>query len=204
MFGQAVGIACASIVTLSPSHAWGEAVVWETADGGNGHLYEAFVVSDGLSWTEALTLGTDQGGYLATLTTPEENQWVFDNVVNDTDLWRVGAVGYYVGPYIGLFQDNTALDYSEPAGGWRWITGEAFSYHNWADGQPNNVGAEDQNKGHFWTETAGVPGSTWQDIVNANPDSSPISYVVEYVPGPGSGGALLCAGVWGCRRRRRW
>ncbi len=40
--------------------------------------------------------------------------------------------------WLGLFQDKTASDYSEPAGGWYWVDGTPLTYQNWYSGEPNN------------------------------------------------------------------
>ena len=39
--------------------------------------------------------------------------------------------------WLGGFQDTQAPDYAEPAGGWRWVTGEKWNYTYWARGEPN-------------------------------------------------------------------
>lgn len=49
---------------------------------------------------------------------------------------------------------------SEPAGGWSWITGEAFSYSNWGGSEPNNsFGTEDRI-----TSTTGG----WNDLTSTD------------------------------------
>ena len=39
---------------------------------------------------------------------------------------------------LGGFQDRSAADYSEPAGGWKWVTGEPWSWTGWWPGEPTN------------------------------------------------------------------
>lgn len=52
--------------------------------------------------------------------------------------------------------------YSEPAGGWKWISGKTTTgYTNWAGGEPNNSGA-----GEDWAQiscSAPTDGSFWND-----------------------------------------
>ena len=106
---------------------------WSIEDGGNGHVYER-VLSSG-DWEEANVkagqhfLGDTQG-HLATITSPAEQSFIA-SVFPDEITW------------IGAFQDVTAPDYSEPDGGWRWVTGEPWGYTNWTDGEPNDRGPEE-------------------------------------------------------------
>ena len=105
---------------------------------GNGHLYE--YISSTLTWTaaesaaEALTR-YGASGYLTTITSAEENEFVADRLEN------AGWMGA---------SDGTA------EGDWRWVTGPedgtAFwlgtasgtttndGYENWGTGEPNNSG----------------------------------------------------------------
>ena len=45
--------------------------------------------------------------------------------------------------WVGASQDLNSPNYSEPLGAWTWVTGEAFSYSNWASGEPNNAGGSE-------------------------------------------------------------
>ena len=49
--------------------------------------------------------------------------------------------------WIGLIQDVNDPNYSEPAGGWKWVDGTPATYTNWGSGEPNNAGGEEY--GHF-------------------------------------------------------
>ena len=95
--------------------------------------------------------------------------------------------------WLGGYQDTSAADYSEPAGGWRWVTGEPFSYSNWNQSanpslnQPNNYNCNPEN----YLETYSPPWS-WNDVT-LNPvltyglGEALAGYVVEYesaVPEP--------------------
>jgi len=102
----------------------------------NGHWYTAVAAAG--NWdaaNAAAQLMTFQGitGHLATLTSAQENSFVA------TNLPAAAAARYWLGGY----QDRSATDYSEPAGGWRWVTGEPWAYTNWTSGEPNDSGPED-------------------------------------------------------------
>ena len=49
--------------------------------------------------------------------------------------------------WLGLYQDVNDPNYSEPAGGWKWVDGTPATYTNWASGEPNDTGGEEY--GHF-------------------------------------------------------
>ena len=64
------------------------------------------------------------GGYLATITSAEENEFVYD-LISDSRFWYVGLPGseYSFGPWLGGYQyDNE----DEPAGHGRWVTDEGW------------------------------------------------------------------------------
>lgn len=190
----------AAFSLASAGSALAAPVVWSEQSGGNGHSYEAFVVADGLSWDDAVAMAAARGGHLVTITSEEESDFVFDNVVNDVALWKVDTLGFLIGPYIGLFQDPLASDFTEPSGGWRWVTGEDYEYTNWAPGQPNNVNV--QNFGLFWAGSSALPRATWQDVANFDGVNTPISFVVEYVPNPSTISVFALGALIGRRRGR--
>lgn len=150
-------------------------VKWPVAEGGNGHFYEAFSVSDGISWTSASQLAYQKGGYLVTITSQAENDFVH-GLINDPIYWDGPS-----GPWIGGYQPPGS---PEPAGGWRWVTDEPFLYNNWNDQQPNEYNGNNENRIHF-----GYMAQTpfWNDV----PDTAVIvdgrrirGYIVETLPSP--------------------
>ncbi len=122
-----VGLAVAGAVVMSAVSAHALPVVWSV----NGHSYEAFVTQAGQGWGDAKAAAEGMGGYLAVLTTAEENSWVYDNVV-------LPAFGTGNGGDDGVQAWLGAARSGE--GGWAWVTGEAFAWENFADGEPNNAG----------------------------------------------------------------
>jgi hypothetical protein len=124
------------------------AVRWEVTDGGNGHCYLLVAAAD-ISWTDAKAAAEDLGGYLATVTSADENAFVYALIEDDGAAWN--TVGQYeMGPWLGGYQGEGA---EEPAGGWTWVTDEPFAYDAWrpesgVDPQPNNSGGN-ENYLHF-------------------------------------------------------
>jgi hypothetical protein len=72
----------------------------------NGHSY--FKNEENLTWQEAKTAAENLGGYLASLHTAEENS-------------AVSSFNFFRG-WIGLYHDTNSANYSEPAGGWKWVS----------------------------------------------------------------------------------
>ena len=140
---------------------------WSSSAGGNDHWYRPYRVGAPISWLTASNLASARGSYLATITSEEENTFVF-NLINKPMFWN-GALG--LGPVFGGFQPP---DSPEPAGGWTWITGEPWNYTHWAGGQPDNaVGVDGVREDcvHFWQ------GPFWNDL---RKDSDVfVAYVVE-------------------------
>ena len=116
-------------------------VQWRVEDGGNGHWYQP-VISPGITWQQSRSNAQAAGGDLVTIGTAQESAWIFHAIVSDPGLWWSHPTdGPRHGPWIGLFQDTTAADYSEPAGGWKWIDGTPAGFTSWS---PSTVACENQ------------------------------------------------------------
>ncbi|MCB9844566.1 MAG: hypothetical protein H6811_01070 [Phycisphaeraceae bacterium] len=139
----------------------------------NGHWYEVIVVSD-LGWEVARHTANLRGGYLATVTSPDENAFVHSLVVSTPGSWFFFDGRRSIGPWLGGWQPDGS---QEPDGGWVWITGEPFSYTNWAPGQPDD---DDRGECYLHFSNLGMPlDGTWNDrgVNDRRPDPG---YVVEY------------------------
>ena len=121
-------------------------VQWKVEDGGNGHWYEAFSAV-GFSWNKAAAAANAKGGYLATILSAAENDFVF-SLVDAPEFWTENTVAF--GPWLGGFQPEGA---DEPDGGWTWVTGETFVFDesDWNVGEPSNtpMGETTENAIHF-------------------------------------------------------
>ncbi len=148
----------------------------------NGHLYEVVPAPDeeegegegsgSIDWVSARIAAENRSldglqGYLVTITSEAENQFIKDRV--NTDSW------------IGASDD-------EEEGVWKWVTGPEAGqqfwqglgngqqiggrYNNWASGEPNDVGGE--NCGEFYADNDGK----WNDL--SCEGAGLASYIVEY------------------------
>ncbi len=106
----------------------------------NGHYYYVYNLEFG--WSEAKAYCESLGGYLATITSKEENDAVYQYMRSQG----------YESAYFGLTNDGAGKK-------WRWLTGETVSYTNWAPGEPNNENSQ-ENYGMFYYK---YPSGTWND-----------------------------------------
>ena len=99
----------------------------------DGHTYE-YVDAPGITWFDAqgqassLAIG-DVSGHLVTITSEAENDFVTSLLPFLTD----------VGAYLGGVRTGGGPVLTE---GWTWITGEEWSYTNWAPFEPNDENGE--------------------------------------------------------------
>jgi len=111
-------------------------LVWSN----NGHSYQRF--ENSLTWLEAKTYCESQGGHLATITSKEENDFIF---------------AQFGGASIQLWLGGTDEGHE---GVWTWVNGEPWSYSNWNIGEPNNY--QGVNEIYLNME----PNGAWNDHSN--------------------------------------
>ncbi|HOO01002.1 MAG TPA: lectin-like protein, partial [Syntrophales bacterium] len=96
------------------------------------------------TWSEAEAEAIRHGGHLATINSREENDWLVRTFGNDKSFW------------IGFYQPAGS---QEPAGGWRWVSGERVVYTNWDGGQPDNYTGRDN-----YAMLLSGAGGRWHDV----------------------------------------
>jgi hypothetical protein len=159
----------------------------------NGHAYELIITPSPVNWDQASAATSALGGYLATVISAQEQAFIEANF----DFVNIPGNGVY----IGGFQPAGSL---EPAGSWRWVTGEPFVYTHWGPGEPNNLGGEDvlefpQNTSFNWN---GISRNNLRQAYLVEWDTPP-----SPVPAPPALVLTLSSGVsllgWGWVRRKR-
>lgn len=179
---------------------------------GNGHWYQAVSTSQAVSWAEAEADAESQGGTLATITSGEENLFVFD-LINAPQYWHFNH-DQFMGPWLGA---QAPLSRSNAASDWTWVTGETWSYSAWNPGEPNNLLVLEDSLQFVtfpctdfnsilpvWNDLSGDPAVSKSEF---GPETYVNGYVVERntaVPEPSAALILLAGGFvvknrWLCR-----
>jgi hypothetical protein len=145
----------------------------------NGHDYE-FVSIDGASesWSQARDAAAAMGGYLATITSQGEDDFIVNNVLAGN---LQGANAAFIG----------ASDAAQE-GVWQWVTGPeagttfwngeangsvvAGQYANWATGEPNNLTGNADGSENY--AVIGADGK-WVDVPSVRPNGT-VGFVVEF------------------------
>ena len=142
----------------------------------NGHFYDLY--SEQLSWSDAKLAAEGriwQGvpGHLVTIQNQAELDWIVQNI----------APGR---PWIGLSQNLASPTFSEPGGGYEWVTGEPFTFDSWSPGEPSN------NDGFGGTEefVEMFANGAWNDVTSAHLATT--QYLVEW-DGAGGFGTNYCS-----------
>lgn len=106
------------------------------------HRYKIYDIESITSWNEANMYCQKKGGHLATITSKEEDDYLYQLLQNSN---RMNA-------YFGLSD-------AEKEGTWKWITGEAVDYLNWATGEPNAENDKEDYAMYYFKNTDGK----WND-----------------------------------------
>lgn len=111
-----------------------------------GHYYRLYKAGTVSGSSEALQFCQQQGGHLATITSAEENAFLYNYILSQ------GCDSAYFGLTDGAHE-----------GEWAWCTGEEVSYQNWGSGEAN-----DQDENEDWAMFYyKFSDGTWNDGVFA-------------------------------------
>jgi len=128
----------------------------------NGHWY--LLVTNNVSWDYAVIAAQvvyeGMTGYLATVTSQQENEFISNLLQSDARNIHLGGTD------------------AGSEGEWRWVTGESFTYNSWYAGEPNNFGVP-ENYLMMLGPVLGMQQSYWADgRGEQHPDTR--HYVIEW------------------------
>ena len=163
-----------SVFLLWSSNLFASPIEWSISDGGNGHYYEAILISGGISWQNAKIESENLGGYLATISGQNENNFIF-SLINSSQYWISNAYGPWLG---GTDKDSE--------GNWQWLNNEgSFTYTAWEGGQPDDqYNPQYEDFLHYYSNTG--PKATWNDQYSGEPNRPDFinAYIVEFDSAP--------------------
>lgn len=99
----------------------------EGAKSFNDHWYYVYNIEEIKDWKSAKEFCEEQNGHLATISSEEENQFIYNYMKNDMG---------YQSAYFGFTDENTE-------GTWEWVNGEEVVYTNWNSTEPNQENAKE-------------------------------------------------------------
>ncbi len=119
-----------------------------------GHVYE--FIPKAMTWAAAKTYCERRGGYLASVTSQIEQEYIYENYIVPN-----GNPAYWIGG-----------NNFENEGTWKWVNGDKWNYENWDNGEPDNgggLGDEDF--------LAALPNGKWFD---GDGDAGKFYFVCEW------------------------
>jgi hypothetical protein len=184
-----------SVAALAGESRTWAATQWAVSAGGNGHWYEG-ILSDlpvgysnggttymgGITWTAARIAATAKGGWLADITSPEENTFVYNLIEPNqhSGFWFPELTFHCsMGPWLGGVKE---------AGAWKWYGTDApFTYTNWYPSEPDNSyrgTGTPEDALQFYDRTWDSHPGSWNDYPSWAVTGG---YVVEYANNPDNG-----------------
>ena len=157
-----------------------------------GHYYEA--ISGTITWDAAKTAAETMtlygvSGHLATVADSSENSFLLNTVLAD-------KTGFNW--WLGGTQPAAS---TEPAGGWKWVTGESIDWFNWYATEPSNDNGLENSLQLLYRDDFSPTAykGYWNDQKNTGTSAG---YIVEYsVPEPLTMTLLALGGCMLVRRK---
>lgn len=116
-----------NLLLVQTTSAFASLITWDAIDGGNGHWYQTILV-DGISRTEANTIAVNSGGYLVTITSQEEQDFILQNILIPNSTSELSNFAFWTGGYATNTDLDSLINGSDP--GWAWQNGEAWDFDN--------------------------------------------------------------------------
>jgi hypothetical protein len=147
---------------------------WNAA---TGHWYAYVATENPSTWDACRDAATAAGGRLATITSAEEQTWIFDNL------------GIALRPAAWLGATDSVTE-----GTWEWTGADAWTFTNWAAGEPSDAAGTENwlamaSDGTWSDEPATQTLSgyvvEWDSDPNPQPPAAPMNLVASYAQGAG-------------------
>lgn len=116
----------------------------------NGHWYQRF--DNSLGWHDAKDYCESMGGYLATIASQAENDFVYNNLASFSPHEMV---------WLGATDETQE-------GTWEWVTGESWNFTNWDSGEPNNCSDIEHYLVYFTPNDPLGRAGLWNDLGEGN------------------------------------
>jgi|UPI00048A356E hypothetical protein len=132
------------------------------------HAY--FYKNQAVTWPQAKAYGDQIGVSLYVINDAAEELSVYNSLP-----FRGNDGIHY---WIGLFQDLTSPNYSEPSGGWKWVDNTPFQYSNWGAGEPNNSFSSGENFAQIEWDDDGIKWNDAGNAINSSNCACDVSYPI--------------------------
>ena len=156
-------------------------VKWSVSAGGNDHTYCAYTASSDRTWAQAYNFAQNRGGYLVTITSDTERNWITTNIITAKSLATNIWLGYnkFQSRYIPLDGNNNDTPFNRYR--YKWITGEQWAVNwevaggatvqqNFDTGMPSIVSANGaayimSTGTRKWADRDGVTATNAKDVI---------------------------------------
>ena len=139
----------------------------------NGSKYYVDNVSN--SWSSSNLLAKANGADLIHINDLAEQVYI-NSILNNLNI-NVYAF------FIGLSQDKSSINYSEPNGGWSWSDNDNSTYYNWHPTEPNNaINSSCPNGEEFaeiYSKYSGKILGKWNDCCDFPQNAAPRKGLIE-------------------------
>lgn len=191
-FVAIIGLIVFALIAGSARSAWATAASFDPA---TGKWYDPVLVPQGITWGDAAADAVAQGGYLASPTTPAENDFVFALIDNPSYWTGLSVNADRLGPWLGASADN---DFNGSDATWTWASGAPFSYAPWGPNQPDGYPGDLPMQAVDYYSFSSI-GATWGDTPQNGVAgfTLPQGYVVEFNKDPnGTSAVPLPPAIW--------
>jgi hypothetical protein len=150
------GRSAIALLLLTPiTAAFAVPITWDLGAGSNDHWYET-ILSVGVNRTEAKAIADAKGGYLVTITSQEEQDFIHDNILVANSTTELEGFAFWTGGYATNTDLNDLVGGGSP--GWAWDNGEAWGFDNGLGSSADGNGIDEIITGAVTSEEI-YPGS---------------------------------------------